>query len=419
MTYRKNFRLVSIAALVITLWCIPAHPESKLLALFGHARCGEKLSCAPRPVNMSIIVAEGPKMSLAASDDVFTLAACMREFGGRQITETIKICEGYLKRNAGPIRDRAKALYFLGHAYSRSRLESANSGKVTETKPFKLWSKAEELDPTNIEPLLSIGNMFGWSGENDQAQTAFDRAEKIDPKDWRVYTGRANAYFGAHTMATAPLALAAAEKAAAIKPDEPFVRMVYGRMLQINGRYEDAAKQYEAAIGGYDPSKDTSLELMREPNPLQSLADVYNEMGKPALAAETLSKYLDGVPAANRSYMLYKERAEYYESAGIFAKAAADFKDASLRAPPEYAEDLTAKSAMLLAKAGAKFDAGEELRSVLARGSLKPTLKVQVFLRNQGYTDVIINGQYDGPTKRALDACLTDKACAPGVGQAI
>ncbi len=74
---------------------------------------------------------------------------------------------------------------------------------------------------------------------------------------------------------------------------------------------------------------------------------------------------------------------------------------------------------MLLAKAGAKSAAGDELRTLLARGSLKSTLKVQVFLRNQGYTDVTINGRYDEPTKRALDACLLDKACAPGVGQAI
>ena len=74
---------------------------------------------------------------------------------------------------------------------------------------------------------------------------------------------------------------------------------------------------------------------------------------------------------------------------------------------------------MLLAKAGAKSSAGEELRSVLARGSLKPTLKIQVFLRNQGYLDVTINGKYDASTKRALDECLQDKACAPIVGQAI
>jgi tetratricopeptide (TPR) repeat protein len=315
------------------------------------------------------------------------------------------------------VRDRATALYILGHAYSRSRDAFANSGKVSERKAFQLWSKAAELDPTYIEPHLSIGNMFGWSGEIDKAQAAFDRAETIDPKDWRLYTGRANAYYSSRIITTYPFALAAAEKAAAIKPDERDVIMVYGRMLQINDRNEEAARQYEAAVGGYDPSKNTSLELMREPHPLRSLAYVYNKLGKPAVAAETLSKYMDSVPSVSRDYTLYQERAEYYEFAGIYAKAAEDFREAASRAPAEFAEEIMAKRAMLLTKAGAS--AGDELRSVLARGSLKPTLKVQVFLRNQGYTDVTINGKYDGPTKRALEACLLDKACAPGVGQAI
>jgi tetratricopeptide (TPR) repeat protein len=419
MINRKNLCVTFVAALASALLCVPAHSKSKTPTFFGRARCPEYISCIADSPPMSIIVAGGPKMSLVSPADIFTISACTSEFDSRQITVTIKICEGYLNQGTGPARDRATAMYFLGHAYSRSRLAFANSGKVTETKAFKLWSKAVELDPSYIEPLLSIGNMCGWSGEDDQAQAAFDRAEKIDPKDWRVYTGRANAYFNSHTITTHTLALAAAEKAAAIEPDEPFVRMVYGRMLQINERYEDAAKQYEGAVGGYDPLKDTSLELMREPNPLQSLAYVYSKMGKPALAAETLTKYIDGVPAAHRYFALYQERAGYYELAGSYAKAAADFKDAAIRAPAEYAEDLKAKQAMLLVKAGAKSEAGEELLSLLARGNLKPTLKIQVFLRNQGYEEVTINGKYDAATKHALDACLLDKTCAPIIGQAI
>ena len=310
-------------------------------------------------------------------------------------------------------------MFYLGHALMGNMQAAFFTDDVSSSKTFQIWTKAVELDPTYIEPHLSIGNMFGLRGDIDRAKAAFERAEKIDPKDWRVYTGLANAYFHLRTYASAPNALEAAEKAAAIKPDEPYVRMVYGRMLEINGRDEESAKQYEAAIGGYDPLTDTSLEFMREWHPWQSLAYVYKKMGKPALAAETLSKYLDSVPSADRDYTLYRERAEYYELAGLFSKAAADFKEASLRAPPEYAADLTVRQAMLLAKAGAKSSAGEELRSVLAGGSLKPTLRIQVFLRNQGYLEVKINGKYDAPTKHALEECLQDKSCAPIVGQAI
>jgi len=412
MSYSQVFTSgVLWMALMPVLWSSSAFP--------GEYRCPENMSCISDTVPMSLVVADSPKMSVAASAGTLTLSACEQGFHSRRIEATIKICEAYLAGNTGTVRDRATAMHVLGHAYSRSRKASANRGKAGEGKVFALWSRAAELDPTYIEPHLSLANMFALSDQNDQAQAAFDRAEAIDPKDWRIFTGRANAYFSMRTVATVGNALKAAEKAASIKPDEPIVRMVYGRMLQTNGKYEDAAREYEAAVGKYDPAKDTSLDLMREPNPLQSLAYVYGKMGKPALAAETLNRHMDSLSPAARDYTLYEERAGYYELAGLLAKAAADFKEASLRAPPEHAADLTAKQAMLLAKAGAKSEAGEELRSVLARGNLKSTLKVQVFLRNQGYTEVTINGRYDEPTKRALNACLLDKACAPGVGQAI
>jgi tetratricopeptide (TPR) repeat protein len=417
--YNNQLFIAHFAGLAIALWSTPALPDSSLSIFRDEIDCGKRMSCMTEIPKMSIIVAGVPKMSLASLTDDPGLSDCTGQFMSRPVKETIKICESYLDKNTGTVRDRATAMYVLGHAYSRSGDAFTNNGKVSETRPIRLWKKAAKLDPSYIEPHLSIGNLFGLSTENDQAEAAFDSAQNIDPKDWRVYTGRANAIFNTHRGIKSRAALAAAEKAVAIKPDEPIVKMVYGRMLQINGRYEEAAKQYEAAVGAYDPATDTSLELMREPNPLQSLAYVYNKMGKPALAAETLSKYMDGIPSANRDYAIYQERAEYYELAGILAKAAADFKEASLRAPPEYATDLKAKQAMLLAKVGAKSEAGEELRSVLGRGSLKPILKVQVFLRNQGYSEVTINGRYDEPTKRALEECLQDKTCAPIVGQAI
>jgi tetratricopeptide (TPR) repeat protein len=420
MRYVNGQLLIAhLAGLAIALWSTPALPDSNLSIFRSEDHCGDRMSCMTETPKMSIIVADAPKMSLASPTDDPGLSDCTGQFMSRHIKETIKICEGYLDKNTGTVRDRATAMYVLGQAYSRSGEAFTHDGKVSETRPIQLWKKAAKLDPTYIEPFLSMGNLFGLSTENDQAEAAFGSAQNIDPKDWRVYTGRANAIFNTHRGIKSRAALAAAEKAAAIKPDEPMVRMVYGRMLQLNYRYEEAAKQYEAAVGKYDPTKDTSLELMREPDPLQSLAYVYNKMGKPALAAVTLSKYMDSIPVANCDYSIFQERAEYYELAGNLAKAAADFKEASLRAPPEYSTDLKAKQAMLLARAGAKSEAGEEIRSVLARGSLRPTLKVQVFLRNQGYDEVTINGKYDAATKRALDACLLDKECAPGIGQAI
>ena len=357
-----------------------------------------------------MVEAEGPKMSLIVASADSNPVACISAFRKRQIKAAIGQCETYLAGGKGTARDRATAMFILGHA-------KIHSMGWSESKTLELWQAAAELDPSYIEPHISTGNLFGDSGKVAQAQAAYDRAAEIDAKDWRIFTGRARIYINPRTKVTDANALQAAEQAIIIKPDAAYARMVYGRILQMTGRYEEAARQFEAAIDGDDPSGNASFVLIGEPHPLEALAYVYNQMGKPAVAAETLGKYMDSVPVAERYYADYQQRAEYYELAGMYAMAATDFGEAASRAPAEYAEELLAKRAMLLAKDGR--NAGDELRSVLARGSLKPTLKVQVFLRNQGYDEVTINGKYDDATKRALDACLLDKECAPGIGQAI
>lgn len=368
------------------------------------------MSCVPSRTSMSIVEVGGPTMSLIVASDDSSPSACVSTFRKRQIKAAISLCETYLVGGKGTARDRATAMFILGHA----KIHSVGGG---ESKALELWRRAAELDPSYIEPHISIANLFGDSGKVAQAQAAYDRAAEINAKDWRIYTGRARIYIDPRTAATDADALRAAEQAVALKPDAAYARMVYGRILQMAGRYEEAARQFEAAIGGDDPSGNASFVLIGEPHPLEALAYVYNRMGKPAVAAETLGRYMDTIPVAERYYADYQQRAEYYELAGMYAMAAADFGEAASRAPAEYAEELMAKRAMLLAKDGR--NAGDELRSVLARGGLKPTLKVQVFLRNQGYDEVTVNGKYDGATKRALEACLLDKECAPGIGQAI
>jgi len=410
MIIRSGVKICAIAAMASTFWSMPARSEHDWLAFLAESPCSSQMSCIPSRTGMSMVEADGPTISLVVAGNDSSPAECVSAFRKRQIKAAIGLCETYLAGGKGAARDRATAMFILGHA----QIHSAGGG---ESKALDLWNGATALDPGYIEPHISIGNLFGDSGKVAQAKTAYDRAAEIDAKDWRIYTGRARIYIKPRTPTTDADALQAAEPAVALKPDAAYARMVYGRILQMAGRYEEAARQFEAAIGRDDPSGIASFVLIGEPHPLGALAHVYNQMGKPAVAAETLGKYMDTVPVAERYYADYQLRAEYYELAGMYAMAAADFGEAASRAPAEYAEELLAKRAMLLAKDG--HNAGVELRSVLARGSLKPTLKVQVFLRNQGYDEVTINGKYDDATKRALDACLLDKECAPGIGQAI
>jgi tetratricopeptide (TPR) repeat protein len=407
-------RLAFFATVFLCSSPIIAFPATDTPKQLARGSCGETMSCVS-DVNKTSVVAGGPKISAIPASVDPLYASCVQSSVYRRPDDIVESCERFLTARIGTVRQRAMAMFVLGHSYTRTLNSYVVGQDPNDSKTVKLWQQAAELDPQFVEPHISIGNYLGYSGAGEQAQIAFDKASKINPMDWRIYTGRANAYFNARKFSEA---LAAAEKSFALAPEQPTVRLVLGRMFASNKRYEEAAKQFEVASINYVEHHDP-LILFIEPHPLQSLADVYHKMGKPALAAETISKYIEKLEPMAQYYMYYQIRAGYYESAEMYERAADDLKEAAKRAPTEFSADLIARHAMMLARSGSKIEAGSELRNILARGNLKSILKVQVFLRNQGYDDVAINGKYDELTSRALDACLLDDKCAPGVGQAI
>jgi tetratricopeptide (TPR) repeat protein len=410
-----SWRLALMATVLSGMPSTFAYSGTDLVKILGGGTSTGQMSCIADAANLSVASTE-PKVSVAPQLQVFALSSCAERFFARPLVATIEACERFLSGDRGAVRERATAMFVLGHAYNRSPNSYVAGQDPSESKAMQIWQRATEIDPTYIEPYIAMGDTLGYSGLGERAQFAFDRAVKINPADWRVHTGRANAYYHSQKL---PEALAAAEKSFAIAPKEPIVWMVLGRMLAATNQLGEAAKHFEAAAVVYDPNKIEPYAVFGEPPPLTSLAGVYKKLGKPALAAETMSKYIESIPPMGRLYMFYEIRAEYYELAGMFQKAADDLKEAAASAPPELSEGLVARSAILLARSGEKSGAGDQLRSVLARGNLKSILKVQVFLRNQGYDEVAINGKYDELTSRALDACLLDEKCAIGVVQAI
>ncbi len=407
-------RLAFIAGAFLGSSSITAFPATDMLKQLARGTCSETMSCVSEVNRMSVVSSE-PKISAIPTSVDPLYASCVQSSVYRRPDDIVESCERFLRTGIGAVRQRAMAMFVLGYSHNWTTNSYVEGQDPSDSKTVQLWRQAAELDPQFIEPHISTGNYLGYSGAGDRAQIAFDKAAKINPMDWRIYTGRANAYFHAEKF---PEALTAAEKSLALAPEEPTVRLVLGRMLAYNKRYENAVKQFELASINYVEHHDP-LILFIEPHPLESLADVYHKMGKPALAAETISKYIEKLEPMAQYYMHYQIRAGYYESAEMYERAADDLKEAAKRAPPELSAGLIASHAMMLARSGSKVEAGSELRNILARGNLKPILKVQVFLRNQGYDDVAINGKYDELTSRALDACLLDDKCAPGVGQAI
>ena len=411
-----NLRNLLSVFLIVIFWTMPVFAKSFAPDKGSQGKCGERQSCIPVKTNMSHIIPEAAKMTIAEVRLHVDFSLCTSGHLSVPIEDTIDICEAVLKSGTGTIRERATVMFVLGHAYMRTPDAFQNTTGPNESKTIKIWNEASRIDPTYIEPLLSSALMFSIYGELAQAQDAFDRAEKIDSRDWRIYTGRVIVFSRAQIISGM---IEAADKAMLLNPDEPEVRRVYAMALFSRNQFEDAAKQYKIAALNYANAKISTLEMVHEENPWISLANVYRVMGKPLQAADAMTSYIESLRAEERSYQLYQWRAEYLELAGLYAKAADDYGIAASRAPKQFAESLTTKRAMLMAQSGSKVDASKDLQAILERGSLRPILKVQVFLRNQGYADVTINGHYDAATKRALDTCLHDNACAPGVGRAI
>jgi tetratricopeptide (TPR) repeat protein len=410
------FRMFVNLSVVIYFYTTSAVAGSHLQTLSGHGVCAAHQSCVPVPTNMSHIAADVPKMSVVEPLPASDATSCTTRLLDKGIDETIHICESFLNSGEGSARERATVMFTLGHAYMRTSSAFENKVDASENKTMKIWREALRVDPRYIDPLLSSASMYHYCGQFSKAEDAFNRAEKIAPNDWRIYTGRVVMFSRVHIISGM---IEAAKKAMALNPDEPEVRRVYAMSLFSSNQFEEAAKQYKIAALRYDDAKISPLEEIRPENPWISLANVYRVMGKPLLAAETITIYIDSRPPEIPGFRLYQSRAEYYELAGLYGKAADDYGAAAKDAPENFVESFKTKRAMLMAQSGAKSEAADALHNILEHGSLRPVLKVQVFLRNQGYNDVKINGHYDDATKHALDTCLQDKACAPGVGRAI
>ncbi len=410
MTNRgPRFYALPALALLVSSTSLAPSPRADIV-------CGQFQSCVPATPQFSAKPAAAPAMSFKIVSGELDIRTCTAASLSKDVEKTIAKCEAFVKAGGGTARDRASAMFMLGHAYMRTALAFSGSADSAENRSIEMWNQAAAADPAYVEPLLSIGRMYGLSGQPIKSLEVLGKAEKLAPDDWRVYVYKIEAFSHMNNSAAR---LEQVEKAMKLNAQEPQVRRAYGAALLINSRLEEAAQQYLVAAEAYDAEKDTSLEFLRDENAWITLAGIYAKLGKPAMAAAAITKYIDSTKELGIHYTLLQQRSEYYEQAKMYGEAAEDLKAAAASAPPPFIQALNDKRTFLLAKAGAKEPLGDDLYYKLEHGSLKSRLKVQVFLRNQGYARVTINGRYDDATKEAVDACLQDKSCAPGIGRAI
>jgi tetratricopeptide (TPR) repeat protein len=405
--------MIRFLACALSAWLCAASGNAADAVLPETGACAATMSCPGVGRQSSIIVSP----QSARQSQVSGIRSCVDWFFLRSAEATAKDCERSLARGNGTARERATAMLTLGHAYARISAYNDFSRPPDDTIVIQTWRKALHADPDFVDPLIAIANFYCAFGDGEKALSALDLAESIAPSDWRIHARRVFAY---REMRIPHGALRAAEKAMALNPNAADVRSAYGKALLINERLPEAAMQYAIAARLLDRATQRPRDVVRDVHVLEELANIYSEMDKPVLAAKVYTRFMDMTHASGLRTHMLSQRAGYFERAGELRLAAQDLEEAAKTAyPKEMAADLLARRLILLSRSDEKAEATLDLRALLERGDLKATLKTQVFLRNQGYDEVSINGAYDASTQRALDDCLSRDNCKRAAGRAI
>lgn len=344
------------------------------------------------------------------------LEICRSSYLDRAYLNPAVPCEAVAFNKSYPTEQRALAMIILGHAYLHKDINEIGFNAPALKRTFDIWQQASELDSKSIDGYLAAGDLYKNLNMLIEAQAEIDHAEKRSPDDWRVYTHRALSLLNFHEHEGALVAALAAYK---LNPQEPEVNYAFGKTLLTANKLTEAEEQMKLATVGFNPFDKSHYEMMKLESPWSVLATIYDAKNEPEKAADALTQEIEIPNVLIDLFFFMGRRAGYYERAGQFEKAAADLDMAAKNAPENYAKDLIVRRDILLAKSNADGKAIQNLKTVLARGNLKPILQVQVFLKNQGYRDVEINGVFDEKTKAGLEACALDKKCVNIIGQKI
>jgi hypothetical protein len=76
---------------------------------------------------------------------------------------------------------------------------------------------------------------------------------------------------------------------------------------------------------------------------------------------------------------------------------------------------LLVQRAVLLAKLGRTDDANRDLDTIVATGGKRALLRMQVYLRKNGFKDLPLDGERTAAFDQAVEACFINQACGRGL----
>jgi len=136
---------------------------------------------------------------------------------------------------------------------------------------LQAYSKAAELTPADPEPHLSAGLLDERQKDFPSAESEYKKVLALDPHSTEAAIGLTNIYMKSNRLADAEPLL---RRLAADRPDDAGLHAQLGRVLEAEGKKDDAILEFQTALK-LSP-KDSAAQ--------RDLADLYADAGKNDLA---------------------------------------------------------------------------------------------------------------------------------------
>lgn len=189
-------------------------------------------------------------------------------------------------------------------------------------------------------------------------------------------------------------------------PDHAFSRLARTKLFLADGKPQQAVDDLTVLLTGDDP--DPMLWSLR--------ARAYLQMGAPELAVADYSKALVQRP---NEFSLASNRAVAYALAGNHKAALDDLEKVlgPIGSTPRYAIDgielakYRMQRAFLLVQEKRYADAASEMDKALSAGGKSAVLRLQIFLRRNGFAQTPLDGRDSSELRQSLAACFGLNAC--------
>jgi tetratricopeptide (TPR) repeat protein len=250
------------------------------------------------------------------------------------------------------------------------------------------------------------------TGDIDRAGTDIAAAMRLAPEDVNIRATYAELLYSRSAPHEALREFSAViEKS----PTHAFARLRRAQLMLRFDRPLDALRDLDLLPSGAQPANE-HLEL-------RAIANI--RLGQPQRAVADYTAALQAVPRAPH---LLAGRAKAYERAGDDTAALRDLDtvlgrvrggDTARALDGQQLAKLLVQRATILVRSKRFDEAADDITAALAAGGIPMMLRMQIFLRQNGFPDVPLDGRDSGALREAIKSCFSRNACFEGIARSI